>query len=64
MSEVDDDRLPNDWENPNWSNISRVHDWKNYISDEVADTWDEFTEKQKMSIARMANDTASNENWE
>jgi hypothetical protein len=53
-----------DYLNPKWINTTRVHDWRNYISDDLRDIWDTFTDKQKEIIAKNADDQASNEHWE
>lgn len=34
--------------NPNWDDTHKVHDWRNYISDEVKNIWNTFTEQQKL----------------
>ena len=50
--------------NPDWGNIRKCHDWKNHISDEIADMWETFTVEQKVAIAEQAESRASNEEWE
>lgn len=49
---------------PDWQNTNRVHDWKNYISEEVAAMWDTFTPEQREALARMADGFADCENWD
>jgi hypothetical protein len=49
---------------PNWKNKQKVHDWRNYISQELQEMWDTFTYKQKEAIARNADEQASNEHWD
>jgi hypothetical protein len=58
------DDTPPDWAAPDWSNTGRVHDWKNYITDEVREMWNTFTDAQKQAIARQADKTASSEYWD
>lgn len=55
---------PSDWDQPEWDKAGRVHDWKNYISDELRAMWGTFTDVQKQAIARQAEEAASNECWE
>ena len=49
----DDFYLPSDWQNPEWDNVGRVHEWKNYVSDEIADMWETFTDNQKRPLPEM-----------
>lgn len=49
---------------PDWSDKNRVHNWKNWVSDEVQQIWDSFTDEQKSAIGRMAEDRAASEIWE
>jgi len=55
---------PADYAAPDWSNEQRVHNWRNYITDEVAAMWHTFTDEQKQALARQAQGHASNEEWE
>lgn len=55
---------PRDWKSPNWENTRRVHDWKNYITEEVQSMWDTFTDDQKKAIARSAEEIADREDWD
>lgn len=50
--------------NPDWGNIGRVHDWRNYISQELAQIWQTLTDEQKILIAQNADEQASNEDWD
>jgi hypothetical protein len=49
---------------PDWENTGRVHDWRNYISEELRHIWWTFTVDQKMAIARNADDMADRERWD
>jgi hypothetical protein len=53
----------NDYINPDWSDKNRVHNWKNYISDEMKAMWNSFTDAQKIAIGKNAEGTAGEENW-
>jgi len=50
--------------NPKWDEAGRVHDWRNYISEEMRAIWPTFTDDQKKIIAANADDEAGNEHWE
>lgn len=50
--------------NPNWLGKGKVHDWRNYISDELSVMWHTFTAAQKIAIARNADDMADREEWD
>lgn len=54
----------NDWENPKWDGASRVHNWLNYISDELQSMWDTFTPAQKKAIFDNAEEQAMREEWD
>ena len=42
----------------------RVHNWRNYISEEVQAMWATFTAEQKRALARQADAQASAEEWD
>ena len=56
--------MENDWKNPDWNAKTRVHDWRNYISQALMDMWQDFTDKQKAAIAANAAEIADNEEWD
>ncbi len=55
---------PNDYSHPQWDNAGRVHEWKNYISDEVKALWFTFTDAQRQALSRQAEDIADQEDWD
>jgi hypothetical protein len=55
---------PTDWQDPDWENPNRVHDWKNYISKELQAYWHTFTLYQKALIAKNAQELADREDWD
>lgn len=59
-----DNSVPNDFISPNWKAMNRVHEWKNYISEEIQALWDSFSLVQKLEIAKEAQHRASQEDWE
>lgn len=53
-----------DYLNPEWDKAGRVHDWRNYISDQLKAIWHTFTKVQKHAIYQNADAIAGNEEWE
>lgn len=53
-----------DWEHPNWNNLSKTHDWKNYVSDKVIEIWDTFNNEQKQVLSENYNEMANKEEWD
>jgi hypothetical protein len=58
------DLTPSDWNEPKWIDAGRIHDWRNYVSEEIQYMWSTFTEEQKKAIARQAEENALDEEWE
>lgn len=57
-------QTPSDWLAPDFVNRGRVHEWKNYISEEVQEMWSTFTDVQKQALARQAEELAHWEEWD
>ncbi len=55
---------PTDYEDPCFEAKGTVHEWKNYISKEVAEMWSTFTKEQRASLARQADEIADREDWD
>lgn len=53
-----------DWKSPNWEHVGRIHDWRNYIDEEVQSMWDTFTDDQKQALQRQAQEEADCELWD
>lgn len=53
-----------DIENPNFQNVGKVHDWRNYVPYEWQEKWFEFTERERQIIAVMAETQADKEEWD
>ncbi len=51
-------------ENPNWNSGGRVHNWKNYVSDDIRKIWKQFSFREKRIIASYAEKLAQNEEWD
>ncbi len=45
--------------NPEWDKAIKVHDWRNYISDDLKAMWETFTDIQKFAIMDNADNQAS-----
>lgn len=52
------------YQNPNFNNKRRVHDWKNYVPYNWAKNWNEFTEREKKIIAILCDEQADREEWD
>jgi hypothetical protein len=49
---------------PKFEDAGRVHDWRNYISLEIQESWLTFTEAQREMLIRQADAMAGNEDWD
>lgn len=49
---------------PDWEEQKKVHNWKNYISEDIIRVWDTFTDIQKFYIFQNAEGLADQECWE
>lgn len=58
------DYVPSDWNNPDWGNPNKCHDWKNYIANDVKVLWDTFTDVAKQALASNFDSIASQEDWD
>lgn len=56
--------VPHDWESPNWDEDNKVHNWHNYVSDEVQALWPTFNNQQKQALAAGFEDVALREDWD
>ena len=50
--------------NPEWEFGGRVHNWKNYINDDVRSIWSTFSQMQRIILATNAQELADNEDWD
>ena len=53
-----------DPEDPKWEGASRVHDWRNHVSEAVRAIWHTFTPEQRRVLKDDADDRALDERWE
>ena len=47
-----------------FDNISKVHDWKNYIPEDIKANWSVLTPRERLLLAYQAQEVANNEEWE
>lgn len=55
---------PHDWSTPDFANAGRVHEWKNYVSEEIRAMWSSFPDHLKQALARQAEERAECEEWD
>lgn len=58
------DQPPEDWKNPKWDEYWKCHNWRNHVSEEIAEIWDTFTDAQKIVLASHFQQLANGEEWE
>jgi hypothetical protein len=56
--------IPDNATNPDWENKTRVHDWRNYASQQLQDMWPSLHPPQMEIIAETLQDIADNEEWD
>lgn len=49
---------------PQWELAERIHDWRNYVPEEVRNLWSTFTTVQQLALFDWADGQASNEEWD
>lgn len=64
MPTIEGKYTPEDWQNPDFSKTHKCHDWRNYVSEDVAALWPTFTDEQKQALARCFEEQAERENWD
>lgn len=52
------------FESQNFNDVSRVHDWRNYVPDEIKEVWDNLTERERKLIFIMCEPIADREEWD
>lgn len=48
---------------PDWGNKEKVHNWRNYASNELQGAWEGFSTDQRKVIAECLQDIADREEW-
>lgn len=59
-----DELTPDDFETPDWDRAGKVHDWRNYVSDEIRAMWPDIPVSLKAAIARQSDAMANLEEWD
>jgi hypothetical protein len=49
--------------NPEWRSATKVHDWRNYATEEIRRLWPTFTIEQRLALVEMFDRSASDERW-
>ena len=55
---------PQDILRPSWSDVGRVHDWRNYIPDAMRERWFMLSPDARVAAYIMATDLAHSEEWD
>lgn len=50
--------------NTDFENTELIHDWRNYVGENVRSIWNELPANVRMAIALDADNLASREDWE
>lgn len=50
--------------NPEFDKNERVHDWRNHVPSEIKELWPQLSMETRLAIAFMAEEIASNEEWD
>lgn len=53
-----------DIHNPDFKNVSNIHDWRNYVPYDWQENWEQFSERERKIIAVMAQSQADKEEWD
>lgn len=49
---------------PDWNRAGRVHDWRNYVPEDLQCLWPELAMETKLVIFLMAEAQANGEEWD
>jgi hypothetical protein len=60
----DEYNLPPDWENPEWSAQKKIHNWHNYVDDQVRVLWFSLSDEVRQKLAINFNNIADQEEWD
>lgn len=53
-----------DINNPDFKNVSKTHDWRNYVPFNWQNNWEQLTERERKIIAVMSQMQADDEEWD
>ena len=51
-------------DDPQWTQATKVHDWRNHVGEETRRIWPTLTAEQRRAIAADADEMAGREEWE
>jgi hypothetical protein len=60
---MDIENVPVNWKEPDFTKISKAHDWLNYVSEPLQVMWPTLSDLQKQVIASALNDASDIECW-
>ena len=55
---------PDDYLDPKWRDVDRVHNWRNYVTAELREKWPQFSEETRRIVAECLQDIANREDWD
>lgn len=60
------DSIPHylDLNEPNFDKANKVHDWRNHVTSDFIDIWDNLSLREKQIIYIMAEQQANKEEWD
>ena len=61
---IDDLCPPSDWENPKWEVEDRIHNWRNYATEDLKISWLEMSDRHRLIVAAFLDDIAGREEWD
>lgn len=62
---LEDWMIPHDWQYPEWFDDGRLpHHWHNYVSAQVKQMWDSFSDEQKKALAAGFAEASLREEWD
>lgn len=53
-----------DVNNPQFEKAGKIHDWRNYVPQEIENIWENLSLKERILVAFMAEKQATNEEWD
>ena len=55
---------PMDWSSPDWEVKDKVHNWRNYVSEDVKINWPDLSGRIRLILAANFDEIASREEWD
>ena len=54
---------PMDWDKPKWEVKYKVHNWRNYVSEDLKINWTDLSGKIRLILAANFKDISDREEW-